>query len=242
MKVLLGISLVGCFSAQLVHAQQAASTTAPDQRRFYVGLQLAQGEYELHYKNVLTPTVAQVASNFGVGFYLSNRLAIQAGYGRNSSYVDGVGGVQRLSSGQLKTGFFRNATADYVVPITLRYTLTKRRSHLRADFLLGLAYVHSSFDNDAHTEIDGVTVEGSHTSVNGQGEQLCATVGLSGRWVFNRHFEALADYTVNRNLEGVSGDIHQQATGNKLGLTRSISLGARYRFNLRKPAPVTAAI
>ena len=242
MKKLFGMTCLGCLSIHLAYAQQIApATTTPDPRRFYVGLQLAQGEYELHYDNILTPTVAQVAPKFAIGFYLTNRLAIQTGYARQSSKVDGVGGVERLPSGQVRTGFFKNSTSDYVVPVTLRYALSKRRPRLRADFLLGLAYVHSSFVSDSHTEIDGVTVAGSEKASNGQGGQLCASLGLGGRWVFNRHFEALADLMVNRNLQEVPASTHQQATGNKLGLTRSISLGLRYRFNLRKPTAAPAS-
>lgn len=237
MKILIGSLLVGCFGIHLACAQHVASTkTPPDRRRFYVSLQLAEGSYELYYdKTILTPTVAQVASPFMMGFYLTDRLAIQAGYGRESSNSNNVGGYERTPSGQvIRHGITLSSETTYLLPVTLRYALSRRRPRLRADLLLGLAYAHSAYDYDAHTEVDGVTV-GPHTTDSGQGGQVCLTGGLSGRFVFNRHFEAVVDYMINRNLKDMPAYTHQQVTGNRWGLTRSISLGLRYRFNLHKP-------
>lgn len=234
METLISCMLVCCLGVQLACAQKLGGIQ-PDRRRFYVGLQLAEGSYELYYnKAILTPTIAQVASPFIVGFYLTDRLAIQAGYGRKASNFDRIGGIEKTTSGHITSSVIQESKADYLVPVTLRYTLSRRQPRLRADFLLGLAYVHSAYNYDAHNEVDGVEV-GPHTIDSGEGGQVCITSGLGGRWVFNRHFEAAADFSINRNLKNMPGYVRQQVTGNTLGLTHSISLGLRYRFNLQKP-------
>ena len=60
------------------------------------------------------------------------------------------------------------------------------------------------------------------------------TVGVGVRVPLGRHVEGVLDGTYNRNLHTASEAVNFNTTGNRYGLTRALSIGLRYRFNVRK--------
>ncbi len=226
----------------LIAKAQVAALNDPC--RYYVGLQSATNWYELYYKAgpfTTPPTSIKVSPwLLSAGYFILPRLAVQLGFAyrtRSDSYPGATG--TDLQGHRILDDAFTDADKQVAVPLMLRYSLSRRKPHLRADALLGVVWAHHSFVQDSHDEVDGQITRQSSSS--DRAGNFYASAGLGVRWVFNRHFEALGDFTLNRNLKDVPNYVHQQVTGNTLGLTHSVNLGLRYRFNLHKPAPIAAA-
>ncbi|MFD2721788.1 hypothetical protein ACFST9_23935 [Hymenobacter monticola] len=73
----------------------------------------------------------------------------------------------------------------------------------------------------------------TYTEVN-KATHLYATGGIGLRYPFGRNFEGVFDWTYSKNFRPASEYVHLAVTGNKLGLTRALSLGLRYRFAVGK--------
>lgn len=236
--VFLGLLLGGTLTAR------AQMVTLTDPCHYYFGLQSASNWYELHYKAgpyAVPPTRIKVSPWLvSAGYFIQPRLAIQLGFTYNSYAHHSAGGTGiDLQGRRILYDAFTEENKQVAVPLTLRYSLSKRKPRLRADALLGIVWAYNSFVQESHDEVDGqITRQSSRSDHAGN---FYASAGLGIRWVFNRHFEALGDFTLNRNLKALPSELHQQVTGNTLGLTRSLNLGLRYRFNLYKPAAAPAS-
>lgn len=80
--------------------------------------------------------------------------------------------------------------------------------------------------------VDGQLVR--ETNLQDRATQFYVTAGLGLRYPFGRHFEGVLDYSYSRNLKSVAGGLHQQVSGNSLGLTRTFGLGLRYGFDVKR--------
>lgn len=228
---------------QWLLAQSSTHTT--NLRPFFVEVRSSYNEYVIRY--TLAGNRAVISSlPLTVGYYLTPRLAIQLSGAYGHKVNDWQFGTLTIPDGVYSGYGFENH-AYTAIPVTVRYVLNKRQlqSRLQVDALLGLAWAHDSFHSFAQSTFTatphGSIIPLGEQSYSDHGSQFFATVGLSLRWRFYRKFEAIADYSWNRNLDGPSPEETLAITGSRYGLTPNNSFGLRYRFNLRKPAPTPAA-
>ena len=220
-----------------------AQTAITDPRPFFVELRSNANLYEIHY---LTSFGVRDINSFPItaGYYFIPRLAVQLSGAYGHSSDNAVTGTRTTPDGVYTSAISSNSE-HAAASALIRYALYKRQSRLRVDALVGLAWAYDSFTYNTQgfftsaPNATAITLGEKHS--HDKGSQFFATAGVGLRWVFNRHFELIGDLSFNRNLDNASEYIHQQATGNQFGLTSNRSLGLRYRFNLRKPAPKPAS-
>jgi hypothetical protein len=108
------------------------------------------------------------------------------------------------------------------------------RSRLQLDLIGGGTWVNSRFRVAAEDFINGQSL--GLVSQEDHTRQWYLTAGLGARYSFSQHVEGVLEYTLIRNTQRIPAYVHLATLGNRWGLTRSISLGLRYRFNGKKQA------
>lgn len=172
---------------------------------------------------------------FTAGVRLRPRLFLQVGYGYNHRlYVEDPAYTGTTLSGQQMSGYFRDETWSWAVPLLARYTLTKKdQARMQFEALGGISVAAAHFSGYSDQRIDGevigFTAYGSRSTT-----QLYATAGLSGKLRVTKHWHAVADATLNRNLHATTPYTNLNTTGNRWGLTRGLNLGVQYHFDWLK--------
>jgi hypothetical protein len=233
--VLLGLG--GSFGT---NAQTPGLLATP--KAYYVGVQAGSSRYEMFYRNpTVTPTVFVISPwQLTAGYCLTPRLAVQLSFTHSRTTYDSPGAILVLPNGQLALfNIYHEEDAQTALPIVLRWALSKPVARLQADAILGLTWAHHFYQATSYDQLDGkITREYAYGN---QGSLGYLTAGIGGRYAISQHFEATGDIAWNRTMNDESSSIHRQVSGNSLGLTRSMSIGVRYRFNLRKPTALLPA-
>ncbi len=142
-------------------------------------------------------------------------------------------------TGQMLYGWRSFDVWAHTLSSFVRYRLYQPpASRLRIEAFGGGAWISHRFDNAGEGFVDGQS-KGVERNA-GATMQGYVTAGLGGCFFLNRHLEGVFDYGYIRNLREAPAHVHLNVVGNKWGLTRTVSLGLRYRFNL--PRRATAAI
>lgn len=230
--VLVGISLISF----VCHAQTPKNNTYSP--RYYVDVNLNTTYYELFFPGI--PIIPNMASTHPwkvvVGRQLNPRWAVQLGYAyTHEGDYDNPAYTGTTLSGQQLAGWRSSDTWVHAVPLSVRYNLFRLNDlPLQVDILGGSTWVSGHKADSNEDFIDGQS-QGLH-SRDFRTQQFYVTLGLAARYVFSRRFEGVFEYGRARNLKTASEGVHLETTGNKWGLTRSMSLGVRYRFNMHKVA------
>jgi hypothetical protein len=230
---LLWAAASGCMLSLPCHAQTLSGSTALPQ--FYVVTYLSTADYELIY-----PTTPNLGGTdpwmAAVGKQLATRWAVQLGYAwRHYKTGEDPSHVGTTANGQPTYGWRSSETWTHALPFTVRYTLLPAsRARLQLDLIGGGTWVSSRFRVAAEDFINGQSQ--GLVSQQDQTRQWYLTAGLGARYSFSQHVEGVFDYALIRNTQRIPDYVHLGTVGNKWGLTRSISLGLRYRFNLKKQA------
>ena len=238
MKILLSVVLLlvtGLLPAPSCAQAPKRSEFLP---RYYADIHLSTTYYELFFSDV------RVISNRGgthpwkavLGRQLTPHWAVQLGYSyshegdyNNPAYTG------TTLSGQQLSGWQSSDNWTHAIPLTVRYgLLSSPNGHFQVDILGGGTWVIAHKADAREDFIDGQS-QGLR-SHDYRTQQLYVTLGLAARYVFSRRFEGVFEYGQVRNLKTASEAVHLQTVGNKWGLTRSLSLGVRYRFNIEKSA------
>jgi hypothetical protein len=233
--VLLGLG--GSFGT---NAQTPGLLATP--KAYYVGVQAGGSRYEMFYRNpTVTPTVFVISPwLLTAGYYPTPRLALQLSFTHSRTTYDSPGAILVLPNGQLALyNIYHEEDAQTALPLVLRWSLSKPTTRLQADAIVGITWAHHFYQATSYDQLNGkITREYAYGN---QGSLGYLTVGLGGRYGISQHFEATGEVSWSRTMKDASRAIHRQVSGNSLGLTRSMSIGVRYRFNLRKPAALRPA-
>jgi opacity protein-like surface antigen len=200
--------------------------------RYYTEAHLSRSDYEIRYPG--TPNLGGVSPwQVVVGRQLSPRWAVQLGYAfKHDSY--GSDHMGTTLTGQRTYGWRTFNTWTHAVPLAVRYDLYRLpNSRLHIDALLGITFVRARFKIAAADYVDDVLVEEGRNQ--DRASQWYVTAGVGVRYPFSRRFEGVFNYGYARNFKRATEHVHAQTTGNSWGLTRSFSIGLRYRFAIGKP-------
>lgn len=219
------------FAALSCHGQATAPVVAP---RFYVGVQLL---YRVSYQVFYPDTPGSAGPHpwqLTVGGNVTPRLALQVGvsYTREHDHQDPAYSGTMLN-GDYVDGSFDSKRWTYCVPVLARYALVRfPKPRLQVDGLVGLTVLGTESHEQAEQRVNGHVVQ--HRNVLEQATNGYYSVGMGVRCPVGRHVEAVVDCTYNRNFHSASEAINFNTTGNQHGFTRALSVGLRYRFNVRK--------
>jgi hypothetical protein len=229
--------LVTLGSGFMLHLPGHAQNTigSPLRPHFYVATYWSTADYELIY-----PTTPNLGGTnpwmVTVGKQLATRWAVQLGYSwRHAKTGEEPSHVGTTATGQPTYGWRSSETWTHALPFTVRYTLIpESRSRLQLDVIGGGTWVNSRFRVAAEDFINGqslgIVSQEDHT------RQWYLSAGLGARYSFSQRVEGVLEYTLIRNTQRIPDYVHLATLGNRWGLTRSISLGLRYRFNGKKQA------
>lgn len=197
---------------------------------YYLEANLRKTSYEVFYPG--TPGVVGTSPwAVAIGKQLTPRWAVQLGYAfRHDGARDDPAYTGTTLSGQKIYGWRSFDTWTHSLPLTVRYAvIAQPRSRWQVDILAGTTWVSARGAAAGEEFIDGQSkgVVSNQVRTN----HLYVTAGLGVRYAFGRRLEGVFDYGLVRNLKWAPDYIHLNTVGNKWGLTRSMSLGLRYRFN-----------
>jgi hypothetical protein len=220
-------------------ACQAQETKAkPMFARYYVEAYLARADYEVFYLNALGGGAGTSPWLVTVGRQLTPRWAVQLGYAyahkalrENPSYTG------TTLTGQYIYGWRSFDNWTHTLPFVTRFTVSRALSPLQVDIIGGLTWLSTRDTAASEDFVDGQS-KGRYDDEIFSKNQLYVTGALGVRYAFTRHLEATFDYGYARNLRWAPEGVHLENTGNKWGLTRSLNLGVRYRFNIGKNKPL----
>ncbi|RZJ93912.1 MAG: hypothetical protein EOO60_04190 [Hymenobacter sp.] len=206
--------------------------------RYYADVQLSTTYYELFFPGVrVIPNLANTHPwKAVIGRQLTAHWAVQLGYAyTHEGDYDNPAYTGTTLSGQHLSGWQSSDTWMHAVSLVVRYGLLRSPdNHFQIDILGGSTWVRGHKAEAREDFIDGQS-QGLY-SQEFRTQHFYVTLGLAARYVFSRRFEGVFEYGRARNLKTASEAVHLETTGNKWGLTRSMSLGVRYRFNMHKVA------
>ena len=237
LRVFLAGILLASIGTHTCNAQKNGPVSSP---RYYVGVhQLYRIGYQVFYSN--TPGAVSVHPwQITLGLNASPRLALQLGV----SYTTERNQMDPAYTGTMLNGDYVDGATDsrqwtYCVPVLARYAMLRYpKPRFQVDGILGLTLLGTSYTESAEDRVNGRVVRSYYDE--GKATQLYATVGLGLRCPFGRHFEGVFDWTYNRNFQSASEYVNFNTTGNRYGFTRAISLGLRYRFDVKKKRELPA--
>lgn len=214
----------------ICQAQDPKPVPAP--YRFYVDGQWAYHRYIFDYPTF--PNVTDVSPWYlSAGYYLSSRLAVQAGILYMHDTFTG-GGTGTTLTGQPHTDIHIDNTWNTAVPLLVHFTLIRTSDRrFKVDALAGGTYGFSHGREEQTETVAGQVTRYDLREVRQPGFFL--TAGFAGRFIFSRRWEIVADWTYSHNMANISKQSYWQA-GVPNGRTRGLSLGARYCFNLKRKA------
>lgn len=124
------------------------------------------------------------------------------------------------------------------VPVLVRFTLIRTADRrFRVDALAGGTYFFAHARFEEVKTIAGQVTESRLDEV--RKSDLFVTAGLVGRFIFGQRWEIVGDWMYSHNTANISKQSYWQA-GVPNGRTRGLSLGVRYRFNLKRKALAVA--
>ena len=234
--------IIGLVFALAHTVTQAPAQTIPVQPAypFFVGAHSFNGTYEVFFPNTANASGTESSWQVTVGRNLSSRIALQLGatYARKS-FVDDPSYIRTTLSGQYEDGAYHSKRWTYCLPLLARYAVVRfPKPRLQVDAILGLSLVGTLDKFSVENRVNGQVVA-SYSEVN-KAAHLYATGGVGLRYPFGRHFEGVFDWTYSKNFRSAPDYVHLAVTGNKLGLTKALSLGLRYRFAVQKKTAATA--
>jgi hypothetical protein len=204
----------------LGRAQSVSPASDAPAYRFYVGLgAYTSGIHRLGSEGQGQPFTLPLQATFGYQF--QPRLAVQLGVVYS--------GPQRKYSGSLQqpdgtTLLFSSKARNTATSISAlgRYTLTRTPTHrLQVDALGGFTLLHRTFDGSGFYADSNAPDGYGRYDLHSSDYNVLLTGGLSTRYRFSSHFEAVADGTVSTDLRALRA------------VTASASLGVRYNFSRR---------
>lgn len=224
---------VVCFGA-FGQTIPSGANRSGNQLPFFVGIHAIEAHYAVFFPTTPNDTGTGAGWQATVGFNPSARLAIQLGgtYG-HEAHSDDPSYTGTTLSGQYLDGSSYSKRWTYCLPVLARYAVVRSPNpRLQIDALAGLTLLGTRAVSAAENRINHQVVSSYY--VEDKATQLYATAGVGLRYSFGRHLEGVLDWTYSRNFHAASDNVHLSVTGNKLGLTRALSLGLRYRFAVRK--------
>ena len=206
----------------------SSSRPAP---RFYVALQIHRAQYTVIYKPAQVPgTIGPGPWRLSLGYQLQPRLAVEISGMYNYAKFNGSETGTTLN-GQKIFNYSTDKNWDSALPILARYSLTHGpNSPLNIDVLLGVTLAKTHSENDFTNTLNGQIVQERHDIYNGT--SFCWTAGAGFRYQFGYHWQAVGDWTVNRNTDHLPDYVSLQVLGRKSDLTYVYGLGVRYCFNV----------
>jgi len=205
------------------------SQTASPYPRYYVGVAAYASNYQPFRSSYLG---LQLPVQATVGYQLRPRLAVQASVAYSSN-ARSYFGVNKYYTGSAAAASpyayyeFSGTDTQHSTQVDLmaRYTLTRQAAHrFQVDLLGGLSLLRRRFISaSTRTDIDStqtikVTTVGA---ANDAYHDLLVTAGVSTRYRFGQHLEAVLDITFDQRL----------TNGNTFGsFGNATALGLRYRF------------
>ncbi|WP_426489602.1 outer membrane beta-barrel protein [Hymenobacter sp. 102] len=211
----------------VLHAQDTSSFP-----RWYGSLQYGRQNYQLFRPNNPEPwRTNQRRPQLALGYQFTPRWAVQAGWGpARYSGTNSAIGTNEL--GQPLTENSWGEDRSNVFSVSGRYTLPREvLKHLQFEIVGGpIVLTDHNWGETTHTENGQVTLyhKSDIRSVN-----VYALLGAGAVYSFGRHFQATADLTFNKNFKRTLDAYNVYTTGNRAGISRSVSLGVRYRFLYR---------
>lgn len=196
--------------------------------RYYVGLAAYSSDYQGlgggYNRGVRVPV--QVVA----GYQFRPRLAVQLGVAYSSS-SSSYFGMSKYYTGSAAAAspyaYFmdegQSTTRNTSVALLARYSLTRQAAHrFQVDVLGGFTLERQRLDfSSTRTDADSTNTHFAVTQTQNQYRRtdLLVTAGLSPRFRFSRHLEAVLDVTLNKAL-----------TIQTTRFTGATALGLRYRF------------
>lgn len=225
----------GSYAQTIAKQHDSVEKPSVSNPRFFVGLHVFRGNYAVFFPS--GPNGGGADSwQLTTGVTVAPRLTLQAGYvyGHTADDRDPVYTGTSLT-GDFVSGSSANERWTHCVSSLARYeALRFFKPRLRVDALVGLTFLQTR-DIAAGEERVNYQVVNSYYSKQ-EASDLYATAGVGVRCPFGRHLEGIFDWTYSRNFHAAPEYVHQSVARNKYGLTRALSLGLRYRFNLKKLA------
>lgn len=225
-----------CLGMCLDGRAQQISADQHESRPFFINLNGYHSNYEVFFSSnpIDNATASTGPWQLTAGVAVSSRLECQIGYSyrHEHEFMDPFySGIN--SSGQTVSGSITNDFWTHCIPLLARYTVLQfSENRFRVDGILGLTVLNAREFSAVENRVSGLVVSSPATDY--KATQLYASFGFGSRYSFSRCLEGILDWTYSRNFRQASPDIHFQATGNRFGLTRALSLGLRYRFAVRK--------
>lgn len=205
-------------------AQRGTFTPVP---LYYVGLAAYSSDYQRLGGTAYSGP--RVPVQLTLGYQLTPRLAVQLSGAASSSTSNysGITGYYTSPTGTTgyKTFIYNGSSTARNTTVTLlvRYTLTRQLAHrFQVDALGGLTLELQHYtESNTRAEFDSTNTQTAvvRNAADYRHRDLLLTAGLSPRFRFSRHLEAVLDVALSRN-----------ATGTGRGLTGATALGLRYRF------------
>ncbi len=203
----------------------------PAAPKYYVGLAAYTSSYQplggTYYGGPRLPF------QLAVGYQLRPRLAVQVGVAYSGlSYGYFNAGRYYTSSGAAASPYTyyefqgRNQERNTSVALLARHTLTRKPQHrFQADLLGGFTLEReryntlstSTYRDSTRTSVYTANRDDTFRSTN-----LLLTAGISTRYRFSQHLEAVLDFTLSKRLTNLRAGYSS--------LTSATALGLRYRF------------
>ncbi|QNH63360.1 hypothetical protein [Hymenobacter sediminicola] len=233
--VAIGSGVVKCH-AQILNKKNKSNDTP----KCYVGINASNNRYEAFYRGSAsawpsTTLLRPWSASFGLA--INSRLETGGHYmaqnEESKSESEGVNGNGLSISTKLY-----DKRQSWVLPLMVRYSLyRKSKGRFNIDILGGITLLSDRFVAEL-TRTEGPEVI-AYRYNEGKGLNIYASTGVGARYLFGKRLEVVGDISFSRVLKNVEPDVHRLLLGNSTGLTRSNSIGLRYRFNFKidKPAP-----
>lgn len=218
--------------ALLLLLETAQAQDTPPLPRWYGSLQYGRQNYQLFYPYKTEPfRTNQRRLQLSLGYQFTPRWAIQAGWGPANGRFDYIAiGTNELSQPVTESSWTKNRSSVFSTlgRYTFPYEVLK---HLQFEVFAGpVVMTDRNWGEGTRTENGQVTRQ--HKS-DVRSTNVYALLGAGAFYSFGRHFQATADLTFNKNFKRTLDAYNVYTTGNRAGISRSVSLGVRYRFMYR---------
>lgn len=219
-------------SALIFLSGTAQAQDTPSFPRWYGSLQYGRQNYQLFYPRKAEPfRTNERRPQFALGYQFtpkwSTQLGWSPGYGEyNGSEV----GTNELGQPVSAINWSKNRSNVFVGLV--RYTFAHEVfRNLRPEVFIGPTVLFDRNWGEGTRTENGQVVLQQKSDV--RSTNVYALLGAAAVYSFGRHFQATADLTFNKNFKRTLDAYDVNTTGNRAGISRSVSLGVRYRFLYR---------
>ncbi|TGE20499.1 hypothetical protein E5K00_21115 [Hymenobacter aquaticus] len=222
------VAWVALCSAAECAAQKPEHTTPS----LYASLCLASAHYTVIYKPSGFATAIPLSPwRVAAGYQFTPRLGLEvSGMYRAESSAGSATGTTTI--GQPVRDYTTEKSRSGALPVVARYSLSARPARpWHMEVLAGVTVTKTRAES-SYTHTVGGQIVTDRQDVNHK-TSLYYTAGLGVRYRFGQHWQAVADWTINRNTERLSAAISQQVLGRSIDLTYAYGLGVRYCFRLK---------